>query len=103
WHYLGGAVYGDYAELVASIHFATVIPAVFETWELVCSFPRVQQTRHGRPAIVNRALEIATFALGWVSLACLFIGPAVAFGLLWMWLLLVLDPLNAWLGKSSLL
>jgi hypothetical protein len=103
WHYLGGQVYGDYSDLVATVHFTTVIPAVFETWELVRSFEWVQRAAHGRPAIVNRWLEVATFALGWVSLACLLIRPSVAFGLIWMWLLLVLDPLNAWLGRPSLI
>lgn len=103
WHYLGGSVYGGYAELIATVHFATVIPAVFETWELLRSFEWVQRAKRARPAIVNRFLEVATFTLGWVSLACLLIGPSVAFGLLWMWLLMVLDPLNAWLGRPSLL
>lgn len=103
WHYLGGEVYGPYADLVATVHFSTVIPAVFETWELVGSFEWVQRAAHGRPTIVNRFLEVATFALGWLSLASLIIGPSVAFGLVWMWLLLVLDPLNAWLGRPSLM
>ncbi len=103
WHYLGGQVFGNYADLVATIHFATVIPAVFETWELLCSFEWVQRAALGRGAIVNRFLEMLTFALGWVSLACLFIAPSLAFGLIWLWLLLVLDPLNAWLARPSLL
>jgi len=96
-------VYGNYADLVATIQFSTVIPAVFETQALLCSFAWVQRAGHGRAAIVNRVLEVTTFALGWVSLACLFIAPSVAFGLIWLWLLLVLDPLNAWLGRPSLL
>ncbi|TMC60447.1 MAG: hypothetical protein E6J26_01725, partial [Chloroflexi bacterium] len=97
WHYLGGQVYGTYADLVATVHFATVIPAVFETWELVRSFDYL------RPTIVNRFLEVTTFALGWVSLTCVFVNPSFSFGLVWLWLLLVLDPLNAWLGRPALI
>lgn len=103
WHYLGGHVYGDYAELVATIHFSTVIPAVFETWELVASLAWAQRCAQGRPCLVNRLLEAATFALGFVSVAAFVVNPNVAFGLLWLWLLMVLDPLNAWFGRPSLL
>src|SRR5437868_11089990 len=65
WHYLGGQVYGPYADLVATLHFSTVVPAVFETWELVRSFDWTQRVAHLRPTIVNRSLEAVTFALGW--------------------------------------
>jgi len=103
WHYLGGQVYGSYADLVATVHFATVIPAVFETWELGCSFDWTQRAANLRPTIVNRFLEVTTFALGWVSLTCVFVNPSFSFGLVWLWLLLVLDPLNAWLSRPALI
>ena len=41
--------------------------------------------------------------LGWVSLVCLIVNPAASFSLLWMCVLLVVDPLNAWRGQPSLL
>ena len=63
WHYLGGQVYGTYADLVATVHFATVIPAVFETWELVRSFDWTQRAASLRPTIVNRPLEVVKRAI----------------------------------------
>ncbi len=103
WHYLGGYVFGDYADLVATIHFSTVIPAVFETAEWVGSFAWTQRCVDGRRCIVNRLLEVATLVLGIVSVIAMIANPDVAFGLLWMFLLLILDPINAWLRRPSLL
>ncbi len=103
WHYLGGAVFGDAAEAVATVHFTTVIPAVFETAEFVASFGWVQRAARGRRAIVNRPLEVATFALGWLSFVCLIVNPAVSFSLTWLCVLMIVDPLNAWLGRPSLM
>ncbi len=103
WHYLGGHVFGNYAELVATLHFTTVIPAVFETAELMASMAWARRAAHSRQAIVNHFLEVSAFVLGWVSLACLIIRPSVSFSLIWMCVLLILDPLNAWLGQPSLI
>ena len=103
WHYLGGSVYGEYADWIATLHFTTVIPAVFETAELVGTAHWARRAAHGRKAIVNRFLELSAFVLGWVSLVCLIVNPAASFSLLWMCVLLVVDPLNAWLGQPSLM
>ena len=103
WHYLGGQVFGEQADLIATLHFTTVIPAVFETAELWGSAAWVRRAAHGRKAVVNRFLEVSAFILGWVSLACLMINPSVSFSLIWMCVLLCLDPLNAWLGQPSLI
>src|SRR5205085_1816334 len=64
WHYLGGSVFGEYADWIASLHFTTVIPAVFETAELVGAAHWVRRAQYGRRAIVNRFLELSTFVLG---------------------------------------
>ncbi len=48
-------------------------------------------------------IKVTTFVLSWISPACLVIGPPVEFGFNRMWLLLVLDPLNVWLDRPSLL
>lgn len=104
WHYL---VAGDYsaAHIIvrATINFSTVIPAVFETTELMATFSFVQNFRSGRRITLGRnGLWIAMYA-GAAAFAAVIIAPRYAFGLTWLWLFLLVDPLNALRGRASLI
>jgi hypothetical protein len=103
WHYLGSEVFGDNGNLMGTLFFSTVIPAVFETTELIMSFHWTQRYAHYPKTIVTPVLEVATFVLGWVGLLIVFINPIVSFALVWLSFLMILDPLNAWLGRPSLM
>ena len=104
WHYLGAETYSPlkYA-LVASWHFSIVIPAVFETADLVGSLSWVQRWQHGPKLPISRRTLIAAIALGLLSLAGVVFWPRYAFSVTWLSLFLLLDPINHLWGRPSIL
>ena len=102
WHYLGAEHYSAtrYA-LVASLHFSVVIPAVFETSELIASFRLLDRLRQGPRLKVSRGLLAGSMAGGAVSRGALFIWPGYAFPATWFSLFLLLDPINYRWGRPS--
>ncbi|MDX1613953.1 MAG: hypothetical protein R3300_06545 [Candidatus Promineifilaceae bacterium] len=104
WQYLGRERFEPLTYFVlASIAFSTVMPAVFEASELVSTFGWTRHFEVGprlRPtATVIRASVIA----GFVTLALLLAFPKIFFPLTWVWLYLLLVPLNHRLGRRTLL
>lgn len=104
WHYL---VPGDYSAIQiiieATINFGTVIPAVFETAELVSTFEFVQKFRSRWRMTLGRNGLWGMMYVGVAALAAVIIAPRYAFGLTWIWLFLLVDPLNALRGRPSLI
>ena len=104
WHYVGAE---DYSVLryvvVASWHFSVVIPAVFETAELVGSFGFMDRFRRGRALAVSRRFLIGAMALGLASLVALALWPRYVFPVTWLCIVLVLDPVNELRGRPSLI
>ena len=95
WHYIGAEEYSTLRYiLVASWHFSIVVPAIFETAELVGSFHFLNRLRTGPCLTASRGLLITTVALGTASLFALVLWPKYTFSLAWISLLLVLDPIN---------
>jgi hypothetical protein len=104
WYYLGAEQYSPlrYA-LVASWHFSIVLPAVFETAALVGSLGWVTRLRHGPLFPVWPGMQPTMVALGLLSLAGIILWPRYAFFATWLCLFLILDPINHWWGRPSLL
>ncbi len=104
WHYLGAETYSPLKyTLVASWHFSIVVPAVFETADLVGSFRWVQRWQRGPALPVSRPILIAAIALGLLSLAAVVFWPRYAFSVTWLSLFLLLDPINHFWGRPSIL
>jgi hypothetical protein len=90
----------EYA-LLASLAFSTVVPAVLVTTELVRSYQL--DPLKSLPRIVPRpALLLAIHATGWVMVCVTLAWPDVAFPLVWLSLVFLLDPVATWLGGRSL-
>ena len=104
WQYLGA---GDYSTLryilVASWHFSIVIPAVFETAELVGSLDLVNRFLHGPVLPDSRMLPAGAMVLGLASLLSLVLWPNYAFAGSWLCIFLLLDPINYLRGRPSIL
>jgi hypothetical protein len=88
WHYLevGGFGAAEYF-LFATIPFATVLPAVLSTRELLLSFPRIEGAfRDFRPLSPSKPKTIASAALILCCAGLLAVGiaPDVAFPLVWL-------------------
>ena len=104
WHYLSFREY-DFWGMIAlgSIDFSTVIPAVFETTELIGTFAFIERLRTRRQIAISPRLPWALMYLGAFAFAAVVLFPTFAFPLTWIWLVLLADPLNYLRGRPSLL
>jgi hypothetical protein len=106
WHYVLDRPYSTLAFfLIASLNFSTVLPAVMEMAELLASFtplrPRLRPPDVGpRVSVPVAALLLA---LGVVSAVLPFFFPRYAFGLIWVCLIFLLDPINNLARRKSAL
>ena len=120
WGYVNTARYqGIGYVLLASISFSTVLLAVWETATCVrAALPaRLDglktltgsadraQARDNSSRSPNRLhlLMWGSLTLGIVSIVLPVLIPRYAFGLVWMSLFFLLDPVNYWIGRPSLL
>ena len=104
WHYIGAQDYSalEYS-LIASWHFSIVVPAVLETAELVRSFNLVSRFQRGPCLRVSGSWPAVLVAAGIVSLGATMLWPHYAFPATWIFLFLVLDPINDRMGRPSIL
>jgi hypothetical protein len=104
WYYIGS---GEWSTLkyvvVSSWHFSIVIPAVFETAQLLGTLGFVKRFQRGPVLPITPRTLIATMALGLLSLAALVFWPRYAFPITWLSLFLLLDPINYFWGRPSIL
>ena len=104
WHYEGAE---DYSQLkyvlVASWHFSIVVPAVFETAELIASLTFLKRFKGGPRLPVSRPVLMAGIALGLLACVGLVFWPRYSFAGAWLCLFLVLDPVNNLRGRPSIL
>jgi hypothetical protein len=104
WEYLGGQVIsGPEYFLWSSISFSTVMPAVFETAELVRTFRWTDRLAHGPPIRAGRKQAPWLLLAGLAMLAATLAWPRSCYPLVWGAVFLILDPINLLLGRSSLL
>ncbi|HEX9191575.1 MAG TPA: hypothetical protein VF847_05725 [Candidatus Deferrimicrobiaceae bacterium] len=103
WHYVGGAEFGamEYF-LFATLPFATVLPAVLSSRELLLSFPRVDGAfREWRPLSPAhpRAVAAAALLLSCAGLLAVGIVPDAVFPLVWVAPPAILVALPAFRGE----
>lgn len=104
WHYVTERYYSPLAFfLIATLNFSTVLPAVMEMAELVTSCPglrpRLAADDPGPRLRVPTALLL--IAVGILMLSLPFLFPRYAFGLLWLCLIFLLDPINNLARRKS--
>ncbi len=107
WHYLTDHPFGlswnglSY-NIMATLCFSTVLPAVMEMAALFSTFrlfasSTIPETRAPRPWLIVELL------LGIVTLALPLAFPQYFFGLIWVGPLLILDPINGFLGRRTVI
>ena len=103
WHYLGAE---DFSSLSfwcwATLNFSTVMPAVFESAELIASFNFFKGKKKGPFLRPTTPTTIAFFTTGWMMLAAMLAWPDVFFPFTWLAVFFILEPLNIWLGNRTL-
>lgn len=106
WHYVFDHPYSPVAYfIISSIDFSTVLPAVMEIAELLASFPSLRP-RLAPDAVGPRApgwVLALIFALGIVSGILPIVFPHYAYGLIWLVLIFLLDPINNLARRKSIL
>ena len=102
WIYVGAESYRGLAyATVASLDFSFVLPAVWMSALLLSTLLSL-----GRPlsrARIGDGVLAAVFALGIVCLLLPIVFPHYFFGLIWICLFFLLDPINYRAGRPSLL
>jgi hypothetical protein len=104
WEYLGSATFTQVEYyLLCTLSFSTVMPAVFETAELVRSFRWIERFGCGPRVPASARVTVGSF-LGGVALLVLTLGwPKYFYPFVWVSLVLILEPINCWLRRQHLL
>ena len=104
WIYVGREQFGalEYAAF-ATLSFSTVVPAVLGTAELVAGLRAVRGMRPRAALGSGRQATGLLFGLGVLAFAGLMARPESLFPLVWISLVLILEPINVWVGNRSLI
>lgn len=88
--------------ILSSISFSTVIPVIFEMAEWVGSFSWINQLPRS-PQFSGKRILPLYFVLGCLLFFGMFVRPDYFFPALWVAPFLILDPINAWKKRVSLI
>lgn len=103
WSYTGVGPLGDLRYLFGSIAFSTVLPALFETFELIRSIHLFDnKTLHKKYKITKNYLHFMMIAGAFCFVAPVLL-PEFAFPLVWLSFYLILDPINYLHNQPSIL
>jgi len=104
WVYVGVPAERAWALVGYGWSFATIIPAIFETADLVEAFGWFGK---GQPVKCSRKVERTAAVIGALLLTVPLVVPqrvsAYLFPMVWLGFVFLLDPVNHWLGLPSLL
>jgi hypothetical protein len=104
WQYLGGEQFSSFEYFVlSSISFSTVMPAVFETAELVRTWSWVERCGNGAHVPDTTRVQIGLFSTGVAMLALMLIWPIYFYPFAWGSIVLILEPINRSLGHPHFL
>ncbi len=103
WEYLGHELFTSLEfNVYSTISFATVLPAVFGSAELLRSFRWMDGFATG-PKLRPTRLMLWSCLLGGVSMLFLMLSyPRQAYPLMWLSVFFILEPICYWLGKPCL-
>lgn len=104
WEYLGRDEFTQLEYYVlCTLCFSTVMPAVFETAEFVRTFRWLERMNYGPHVRPTRLVCGGLLAAGLVMLALVLLWPRFFYPFVWMSLVLILEPVDRWLGRHNFL
>ena len=104
WEYLGRDLFSALEfNLLATISFSTVVPAVFETAQLMRSFGWMERFASGPRIPAARAVFVTLFVIGLAMLSAMLLWPRVFYPLVWTSLVFIFEPINYWTGRPYFL
>jgi hypothetical protein len=104
WEYLGRALFTPLQfNLLCTLAFSIVVPAVFETAELIQTFRWMECFKLGPRWPATRAVFVALFVTGLAMLISMLAWPRIFYPFTWTSLVLIFEPLNHWTGRPHFL
>jgi hypothetical protein len=104
WEYLGRDLFSSLEfDLLSTLSFSTVIPAVFETAELMRSFSWIERFAAGPRVPATRAVFVGLLVIGLTMLALMLFLPTIFYPFAWTSLVLIFEPINCWTGRPYFL
>jgi hypothetical protein len=104
WEYVGRELFSTFQfALLCTISFSVVVPALFETAELMRSFRWMDPFARGPRAPTARAMFAGLFVIGLAMLAALLVWPKIFYPFTWIALVLIFEPINYWTSRPYFL
>lgn len=104
WEYLGSNTFTRFEYYVlCTISFSTVMPAVFETAELARSFRWLDTIENGPRVPATHGFNLSLFLVGIGMATLTLLWPKYCYPFVWTSIVLLLEPVNRWLGRPHLL
>jgi hypothetical protein len=104
WEYLGRELFGALEfNLLSTVSFSTVIPAVFESAELMRSFTWMRRFASGPRIRPTPTTFASLFVAGFVMLLAMLIWPKIFYPFVWTSLVFIFEPMNYWSGRPYFL
>jgi len=104
WEYTGRDLFSPLVfNLISTVAFSTVIPAVFETAALMRSFGWMERLAAGPRVPATRQVFVGFLVVGLAMLALMLLLPTIFYPFAWTSLVLILEPINYWIGRPYFL
>jgi hypothetical protein len=104
WEYLGRELFSSFQfNVLCTISFSIVVPAVFETAALIRSFDWMQRLRTGPRVAATSGVFLGLFAIGLAMLSAMLVWPKIFYPFTWTALVFILEPINQWTGRPHFL
>jgi hypothetical protein len=104
WEYLGRELFSPLQfNLLCTISFSVVVPAVFESADMVRRFSGMQRFASGPRVPTTRVVFVGLFVIGLAMLSAMLILPKIFYPFAWTSLVFILEPINYWTGRPYFL
>jgi len=104
WEYLGPELFNPFLfNLLCTISFSIVIPAIFETAGLMHSFSWMERFASGPRVPTPGAVFTGLFVIGLAMLSAMLVWPQIFYPFIWTALLFIFEPINHWTGRPFFL
>ena len=103
WSYSGIGGLGPFVQLFGFLSFCTVLPALFETTELIRSIHLFDKVKLKKKFKITEGALHLMMGFGIVCFILPLILPAFAFPLIWLSLFFILDPINYLHNQPSII
>src|SRR5437868_3086562 len=104
WEYLGRDLFSPLQfNLLCTLSFSVVVPAVFETAELIQTFRWTKHLRSGPRVHGTAPILVALFIVGLGMLISLLVWPRIFYPFTWVSLVFIFEPINHWTGRPHFL